>query len=59
MLVGMKNALALMDDLNNHYDFAVNEECHDWDECDVSVNITEKYRTTYSRVKQTTQTCWV
>lgn len=39
MKVGMKNAIELLDDLSDYYDFAINEECHDWDECDVSVGL--------------------
>lgn len=35
MLVGMKNAVELVGDLNDYYDFAVNTECHEQDECGV------------------------
>ncbi|CAM9806093.1 unnamed protein product, partial [Hapterophycus canaliculatus] len=33
MLVGMKNAIELIGDIHEHYDFVLNEECHQWDEC--------------------------
>lgn len=36
MKVGMKNAIELMDATSDLYDFAINEECFDYDECDVS-----------------------
>ncbi|CAM9517248.1 unnamed protein product, partial [Scytosiphon promiscuus] len=35
MLVGMKNAFELVGDMSEDYDFAVSEECHEWDECNV------------------------
>ena len=34
----MKNAVGLIDALKGHYDFAINEECHEWKECDVSAS---------------------
>ena len=34
LLVGLKNALDLIPDLVDHFDFAVNEQCHEYDECD-------------------------
>lgn len=37
MKVGMKNAIELLDDLSGFYDFAINEECHEWDECGGSI----------------------
>lgn len=36
MKVGMKNAVELMDATSDLYDFAINEECHEHDECGVS-----------------------
>lgn len=36
MLVGMKNAFELVGDMSDDYDFAISEECHEWDECNVS-----------------------
>lgn len=36
MKVGLKNAIELVDDLSEYFDFAINESCHQWDECDVS-----------------------
>ena len=36
MKVGMKNAVELMDTTSALYDFALNEECFTYDECDVS-----------------------
>lgn len=32
--VGLKNALDLIPQLVNHYDFSVNEQCHQYNECD-------------------------
>lgn len=40
MLVGMKNAIELLGDLSSYYDFAINEECWQWDECEVSLGDT-------------------
>jgi hypothetical protein len=34
LLVGLKNNLGLIPDLVDHFDFAVNEQCHEFDECD-------------------------
>jgi len=31
--IGLKNSLALIEDLVDHYDFAVNEQCAEFDEC--------------------------
>ena len=33
LAIGLKNDLGQLDDLAEHFDFAVNEECHDYDEC--------------------------
>jgi hypothetical protein len=33
--IGLKNALELIPDLVDEVDFAVNEQCHEYDECDV------------------------
>ena len=38
MKVGMKNAIELLGDLSDYYDFAINEECHQWNECGVSAS---------------------
>lgn len=35
LLIGLKNALGQIPELVDHYDFAVNEECHEYEECDV------------------------
>ncbi|KAJ9454507.1 hypothetical protein DIPPA_04645 [Diplonema papillatum] len=35
LLVGLKNSLDLVSTLQPHYDFAVNEECQTWDECEM------------------------
>lgn len=35
LLIGLKNALELIPDLVDDVDFAVNEQCHEYDECDV------------------------
>lgn len=40
MKVALKNAVELVAELADYFDFAVNEECNQWDECDVSVYIT-------------------
>lgn len=37
MKIGMKNTIELLGDLSDYYDFAINEECHRWDECDVRI----------------------
>jgi hypothetical protein len=34
LAIGLKNALELIPELLNDVDFAVNEECYRWDECD-------------------------
>jgi hypothetical protein len=34
LLIGLKNALGQIPDLVDHYDFAVNEQCHDYEECE-------------------------
>lgn len=36
MSVGLKNTVELVPILVNDFDFAINEECHEWEECDVS-----------------------
>lgn len=36
MGVGLKNAVELVPTLEPKFDFALNEECHEWDECGVS-----------------------
>ena len=33
--IGLKNDLEQINDLVNYFDFAVNEECHQYDECDM------------------------
>ncbi|CBJ30802.1 conserved unknown protein [Ectocarpus siliculosus] len=33
MHVGMKNAIELLGDLSDYYDFGINESCHVWNEC--------------------------
>lgn len=35
MLVGMKNSVELVPIMHRDFDFALNEECFQWDECDV------------------------
>lgn len=35
LLIGLKNALELVSDLSTEYDFAVNESCFDWNECEM------------------------
>ena len=37
MKVALKNAVELAVDLADYFDFAVNEECNQWNECGVSV----------------------
>lgn len=37
MKVGLKNCVELLSDLVDHFDFALNEECNVWNECDVSI----------------------
>lgn len=36
MLVGLKNVVELTSSLVSYFDFAINESCHEYDECDVS-----------------------
>lgn len=36
MSVGLKNTVELVPILVNKFDFALNEECHEWNECAVS-----------------------
>ena len=38
--VGLKNDLEQIDDLVAYFDFAVNEECHEYDECDAMAPFT-------------------
>ncbi len=35
LLIGLKNDLEQIPELVDHFDFAVNEQCHEYDECDV------------------------
>lgn len=35
LTIALKNDLEQIDELVDHFDFAVNEECHEFDECDV------------------------
>lgn len=35
MLVGMKNSVELVPIMHQYFDFALNEECFQWDECEV------------------------
>lgn len=37
MRVGLKNAVEIVEDLVDCFDFAVNESCNQFDECGVSV----------------------
>lgn len=37
MHVGLKNAIELIGDLSDYYDFGINESCHVWNECGVSI----------------------
>lgn len=32
--IGLKNALTMIDDVAADFDFAINEQCHEYDECD-------------------------
>lgn len=38
MTVGLKNAVEMAEDVVDDFDFALNESCHVWKECDVSYN---------------------
>ena len=42
MSVGLKNSVEIVGDLVSYFDFALNEECHDREDCDVSTDV---YRT--------------
>jgi len=35
LAISLKNDLGQIDDLVAHFDFAVNESCHEWDECEL------------------------
>lgn len=37
MKVALKNAVEIAEELVDYFDFAVNEECNQWEECSVSV----------------------
>ena len=37
MKVALKNAVGIINEMVDSFDFAVNESCNQWDECDVSV----------------------
>jgi hypothetical protein len=41
LAVGLKNALALIPDLVERFDFSVNEQCHEFDECEALVPFIE------------------
>ena len=34
LLIGLKNDIDQIPDLVDHFDFAVNEQCHEYDECE-------------------------
>ena len=42
LAVGLKNDLGQLDDLAEHFDFTVNEECHDYDECGLLAAFTDQ-----------------
>lgn len=42
MKVGLKNAVDLVPELAGFFDFAVNEECNAYNECDVSFRRPDK-----------------
>lgn len=44
MLVGMKNAVELVPLLHKQFDFAINESCFDYDECEVRQIFSSKNR---------------
>ncbi len=48
LLVGLKNALDLIPDLVDHFDFAVNEQCHEYDECDVYGQFVEQDKAVFN-----------
>ncbi len=35
LAISLKNDLGQIDDLVAHFDFAINESCHEWDECEL------------------------
>ena len=35
LAISLKNDLGQIDDLVTHFDFAINESCHEWDECEL------------------------
>jgi hypothetical protein len=44
LLIGLKNDLGQIPELVDHFDFAVNEQCHEYDECDVYALFVEQGR---------------
>lgn len=35
----MKNALGIIDEIKEDFDFAINEGCHQWNECNVRIKL--------------------
>lgn len=48
LAVGLKNSLAIIDQVIDNVDFAVNEQCHEFDECDVYVPFTDAQKAVFS-----------
>jgi len=42
LAVGLKNDMAQADDLVDYYDFMVNEECHEYEECETTTPFVDK-----------------
>lgn len=48
LAIGLKNSLAIIEDVINEVDFAVNEQCHEFEECDVYVPFTDARKAVFS-----------
>lgn len=48
LLIGLKNALELVNDLSTDFDFAVNESCFDWNECEMLQPFTSQGRPVFA-----------
>ncbi len=48
LLIGLKNDLEQIPDLVDHFDFAVNEQCHEFDECEAYAAFVERAKPVFN-----------
>ena len=53
MVIGLKNALEIIRDVITSNDFAVNEECYNYDECDAYAPFTKAKKAVFSHIYKT------